>query len=73
MQSLGEYNNEVARLSLHIDMASNINALTSNMKLDEIGLLEQDLIYGTSSSKQVIEMLSQRQDLHEIDKVAPGL
>jgi len=67
--SLSDYNQELSKLSLHIDMASNLNALTRERALDLVGKLEQDLVFGGATSKEVIELLSNKQELAPLDKV----
>mmetsp|Transcript_8642 Transcript_8642/g.24836 ORF Transcript_8642/g.24836 Transcript_8642/m.24836 type:complete len:628 (-) Transcript_8642:138-2021(-) len=70
VQSLSTYNQELSKLSLHIDIASSLNTKIREMKLDEVGKLEQDLVFGDVTSKEVIELLSKRKrDLEWLDKV----
>jgi len=67
--SLSDYNQELSKLSLHIDIASKLNSLTQERALDVVGKLEQDLVFGGATSKEVIELLSNKQDLAPLDKV----
>uniref|UniRef100_A0A061S1I1 Syntaxin-binding protein 1 n=2 Tax=Tetraselmis sp. GSL018 TaxID=582737 RepID=A0A061S1I1_9CHLO len=69
VQSLGEYNQGLSKLSLHIDIAAELNRITRDVGLDSVGKLEQDLVFGDATSKEIIDLLSKRQDLEWLDKV----
>ena len=52
-----------------MEIASRLNGLIEVNKLTELGKLEQDLVYGDATSKEVINFLSLNQTLPAADKV----
>jgi syntaxin-binding protein 1 len=60
---------QLARLSVHVEIASSLNKLIDGRRLVDLGKLEQDLVFGDATSKEVITFLSTFQDLTTEDKV----
>ena len=58
IQALPQYRDQLSRLSVHVEIASRLNALVESRRLLEVGKLEQDLVYGDATSKEVIALLS---------------
>eukprot|EP00899_Mesostigma_viride_P012721 jgi/Mesvir1/2144/Mv16665-RA.1 len=69
VQSLPQYRNQLAKLGVHIDIASKLNSMVKEMGLDEIGSLEQDLVYGDATSKELISFFNTRPSMAVDDKV----
>lgn len=69
VESLPQYREQLKRLSLHVHIATKLNMLSKQMGLHEIGKLEQDLVYGNATSKEVIKLLGGRSHMKEEDKV----
>ncbi|KAK9819584.1 hypothetical protein WJX72_000024 [[Myrmecia] bisecta] len=57
-QSLPQYREQLAKLSVHVEIASKINKLLDEKNLTDLGKLEQDLVFGDATSKEVITYLS---------------
>ncbi|KAJ8749025.1 hypothetical protein K2173_013469 [Erythroxylum novogranatense] len=62
VQALPKYNETVEKLSLHVEIAGKINSLIREMKLRDLGQLEQDLVFGDAGAKDVINFLRTHQD-----------
>ncbi|XP_042397739.1 probable protein transport Sec1b [Zingiber officinale] len=62
VQALPQYNEQVEKLSLHVEIAGKINRLIREMHLRDIGQLEQDLVFGDAGAKEVITLLRTKQD-----------
>ena len=60
---------QLSKLSAHVEIASKLNHGIELNHLTELGKLEQDLVYGDATSKEVITFLSQGQALPAADKV----
>ena len=69
VESLPQYREQLKRLSLHVHIATKLNTMAKQMGLHEIGKLEQDLVYGNATSKEVIKLLGARSHMKEEDKV----
>lgn len=69
IQSLPQYRDQLSKLSAHVEIASKLNHGIELNHLTELGKLEQDLVYGDATSKEVISFLSQGQALPAADKV----
>ena len=54
---------------MHVEIASKINRIIEEKNLTELGKLEQDLVFGDATSKEVITYLSANQNLLPEDKV----
>ncbi|OMO65382.1 Sec1-like protein [Corchorus olitorius] len=51
VQVLPQYSEEIDKLSLHIEIAGKINKIIRDMRLKELGQLEQDLTFGVAGMK----------------------
>lgn len=60
---------QLSQLSVHVEIASKINRIIEEKNLTELGKLEQDLVFGDATSKEVITYLSANQNLLPEDKV----
>lgn len=69
IQSLPQYRDRLAKLGAHVEIASRLNALIDGNQLTELGKLEQDLVYGDATSKEVIAFLTTNQAIPALDKV----
>ena len=69
VQALPQYRDQLANLSAHVELASLLNRAIDSRKLPELGKIEQDLVYGDATSKEVISWLSTNQLLPEEDKL----
>eukprot|EP00884_Botryococcus_braunii_P006265 jgi/Botrbrau1/1563/Bobra.0107s0050.1 len=69
VQSLPQYREQLARLSVHVEVASSLNRIIDSRRLVDLGKLEQDLVFGDATSKEVINFLSTFPDLAAEDKV----
>ena len=49
---------QLARLAVHVEIASRINKATEERALTTQGKLEQDLVFGDATSKEVIAFLA---------------
>lgn len=54
---------------MHADIASRLNRLIDERNLVELGKLEQDLVYGAATSKEVVAFLSFHRTLGIEEKV----
>lgn len=59
----------LSKLSVHVEMASRINREMDERSLVDLGKLEQDLVYGEATSKEVINFLSAHPAVPASDKV----
>ncbi|GFP82263.1 protein transport sec1a [Phtheirospermum japonicum] len=62
VQALPQYNEQMEKLSLHVEIAGKINNVIREMCLRELGQLEQDLVFGDAATKEVITFLRSKQD-----------
>ncbi|KAL2621439.1 hypothetical protein R1flu_001644 [Riccia fluitans] len=62
-QALPQYQDELEKLSLHIHIATTLNQKIKEDGLNELSELEQNLVFGGASSKELIKILQNRQDL----------
>ncbi|GMH46102.1 hypothetical protein BSKO_14066 [Bryopsis sp. KO-2023] len=69
IQALPEYRDFISRLSLHIDITSELFQATNARKLKEMGELEQDVVYGDKHSKDIMTWLQANKDAKPIDKM----
>lgn len=54
---------------MHADIASKLNRLIDEKVLVEMGKLEQDLVYGNATSKEVVTFLNYHRNLGTEEKV----
>ena len=64
---------QLSRLNVHVELASRINRALEEKSLTDLGKLEQDLVFGDATSKEVISYLSSpaASNLPAEDKVSP--
>ena len=68
VQALPQYREQMAALAAHVELASRLSRLVDQRALAELGKLEQDLVYGDATSKEVIAFLAAHQVLPPEDK-----
>lgn len=61
---------QISRLGLHSEMASQLADVIRSDDLIELGTLEQNLVYGEATSKQVLAYLQKRPRMPTNDKVS---
>jgi len=66
---------QLGRLYAHVELASRINRAIDERALEDLGTLEQDLVYGDATSKEVITFLSNKDNAGALpaDKVCSML
>ncbi|WCJ22857.1 Syntaxin-binding protein 1 [Euphorbia peplus] len=69
VQSLPKYNEQKERLSLHVELAGQINQIIREIGLRDLGQLEQDLVFGDAAAKDVISYLRANQDTSSENKL----
>ncbi|KAL8263511.1 hypothetical protein R6Q59_021641 [Mikania micrantha] len=62
VQALPTYNEQMEKLSLHVEIAGKINTVIRDEGLRDLGQVEQDLVFGDSGTKEVINFLRSHQD-----------
>ncbi|CAI9770317.1 unnamed protein product [Fraxinus pennsylvanica] len=62
VQALPQYNEQMEKLSLHVEIAGKLNAIIREVGLRELGQLEQDLVFGDAGTKEVINFLRMKQN-----------
>ncbi|KAJ6722754.1 PROTEIN TRANSPORT SEC1A [Salix koriyanagi] len=69
VQALPKYNEQVEKLTLHIEIAGKINSVIRDLGLRDLGQLEQDLVFGDAGAKDVISYLRTKQDASPENKL----
>ncbi|CAL9089776.1 unnamed protein product [Musa acuminata var. zebrina] len=69
VQALPQYNEQMEKLSIHVEIAGKINTMIREAGLREIGQLEQDLVFGDAGAKEVISFLRTKQDASPENKL----
>ncbi|KAI3886609.1 hypothetical protein MKW92_014398 [Papaver armeniacum] len=69
VQALPQYNEQMDKLSLHVEIAGKINRLIRELGLRDLGQLEQDLVFGDAGSKELINFLRLKQDASPENKL----
>lgn len=69
IQALPQYRDQLTALATHVELASKLNTAIDSRSLVELGKLEQDLVYGDATSKEVVAFLAAHQGLSSSDKV----
>jgi len=54
---------------VHVEIASKINQIIDAKDLTDLGKLEQDLVFGDATSKEIITYISTNQKMSAEDKV----
>ncbi|XP_016473597.2 protein transport Sec1a-like [Nicotiana tabacum] len=62
VQALPQYNEQKERLSIHVEIAGELNKVIKETGLRELGQLEQDLVFGDAGTKEMIHFLRTKQD-----------
>ncbi|XP_071688718.1 protein transport Sec1a-like [Rutidosis leptorrhynchoides] len=62
VQALPQYNEQMEKLSLHVEIAGKINKAIRDEGLRDLGQVEQDLVFGDAGTKEVINCLRTYQD-----------
>lgn len=60
---------QLAKLSVHLEIASKIDKVIGDKGLVDLGKLEQDLVFGDATSKEIITYISTNQKMSSEDKV----
>lgn len=63
---------QLSKLAAHVEIASKLNGRIDGDALAQLGKLEQDLVYGDATSKEVIAFLTANQAIPATDKVGRG-
>ncbi|TKY70865.1 SNARE-interacting protein KEULE [Spatholobus suberectus] len=69
VEALPQYSEQIGRLSLHIEIAGKINSIIYESGLLELGQLEQDLVFGDATTKDVIKFLTMKEDITHENKL----
>lgn len=69
VQSLPHYSEQMDKLSLHVEIAGKINNAIRELRLRDVGQLEQDLVFGDAGTKELIEFLRKNQDASRESKL----
>ncbi|XP_002511719.2 protein transport Sec1a isoform X1 [Ricinus communis] len=69
VQALPKYNEQIEKLSLHVEIAGKINSIITKLGLRELGQLEQDLVFGDAGGVEVINFLRTKQDASPENKL----
>ncbi|XAR63168.1 hypothetical protein NMG60_11023012 [Bertholletia excelsa] len=62
VQALPQYNEQMEKLSLHVEIAGKINKIIRDTGLRDLGQLEQDIVFGDKGTKDIITHLRANQD-----------
>ncbi|XP_021314783.1 probable protein transport Sec1a isoform X2 [Sorghum bicolor] len=57
VQALPQYNDQIDKLSLHVEIAGKLNNIIREQCLRDVGQLEQDLVFGDAGTKELINFL----------------
>ncbi|XP_076930839.1 protein transport Sec1a-like [Bidens hawaiensis] len=69
VQALPEYNQQMEKLSLHVELAGKINAKIGEDGLRDLGQIEQDLVFGDAGYKELVEYLEESGDSNDENKL----
>ncbi|KAK7307809.1 hypothetical protein VNO77_41198 [Canavalia gladiata] len=69
VQALPQYSEQIDKLSLHVEIAGKINRIIMESGLREVGQLEQDLVFGDATTKDVIKFFSKNADITRENKL----
>nr|PNR37156.1 hypothetical protein PHYPA_020263 [Physcomitrium patens] len=69
VQALPQFQDQIDKLSLHIHIATTINDQIKKDGLNDIGKLEQDLVYGEATSKDILSMIDSKQGMSQDNKL----
>lgn len=63
VQALPQYNEQMEKLTLHVEIAGKINKIIRECDLRDLGQLEQDLVFGDAGTKELINFIRTKQDI----------
>ncbi|XP_039690284.1 SNARE-interacting protein KEULE isoform X3 [Medicago truncatula] len=69
VQALPQYSEQIDKLSLHVELAGKINSIIRESGLRELGQVEQDLVFGDATMKDVIKFLTMKEDTTRENKL----
>lgn len=69
VQSLPKYQDDLRTLNVHVDIASELNRYIDINRLTDFGTLEQDIVCGDATSKELISFLSSNQLMDSLNKL----
>ncbi|KAI8571738.1 hypothetical protein RHMOL_Rhmol01G0142300 [Rhododendron molle] len=69
VQALPQYNEQMEKLSLHVEIAGKINKIIREMGLRDLGQLEQDIVFGDAGTKEIINFFRTKQDSNVENKL----
>ncbi|MFS7913869.1 putative sec1-like protein [Helianthus anomalus] len=69
VQALPQYSEQKEKLSVHADIAAKIHSIRRKTGLNNVGKLEQDLVFGDAGTKDVINFLKEQMDIPQEYKV----
>ncbi|WOL04332.1 SNARE-interacting protein KEULE isoform X1 [Canna indica] len=69
IQALPQYSEQIDKLSLHVEIARKLNRIIREQWLQEVGKLEQDLVFGDAGTKELISFLRTKQDVSRENKL----
>eukprot|EP00256_Glycine_max_P062742 XP_014632283.1 SNARE-interacting protein KEULE isoform X6 [Glycine max] len=69
VQALPQYSEQIDKLSLHVEIAGKINRIIRESGLRELGQLEQDLVFGDATTKDVIKFFTMKEDITHENKL----
>ncbi|GAV79454.1 Sec1 domain-containing protein [Cephalotus follicularis] len=69
VQALPQYSEQIDKLSLHVEIAGKINRIIRELGLQDLGQLEQDLVFGDAGTKDVKNFLTIKEDTTRENKL----
>lgn len=69
VQSLPKYQDDLRTLNVHVEIASELNKHIDASRLTDFGTLEQDIVCGDATSKELVSFLSCNQLMDSVDKL----
>ncbi|KDO67950.1 hypothetical protein CISIN_1g0060291mg [Citrus sinensis] len=69
VQALPQYSDQIDKLSLHVEIAGKINKIIRELRLRELGQLEQDLVFGDAGLKDVVKFFTTNEDVSRENKL----
>mmetsp|Transcript_17026 Transcript_17026/g.50813 ORF Transcript_17026/g.50813 Transcript_17026/m.50813 type:complete len:663 (-) Transcript_17026:822-2810(-) len=67
--AMPQYREQLAQLGVHTEIADNLNKLLDMRQLLQVGKLEQDIVFGESTSAEMLQFFTSFPDLDAEDKV----
>mmetsp|Transcript_4591 Transcript_4591/g.16039 ORF Transcript_4591/g.16039 Transcript_4591/m.16039 type:complete len:649 (+) Transcript_4591:162-2108(+) len=68
VQSLPQYREQLSNIATHATLAEDLNSEIKSRSLNIVGKLEQDIVHGKASSKELLKLF-ETHSLHRIDKL----